>query len=193
MRPTCRIDACPTCRARRSGAGHTAARSRAVQARRRVSRCPSVSPWVGGGRWDQHSAPPASSPAAPRGSRGGAARRLRGAGHDAVHVPLVAVEPVGDGLSTWMATTGSCSPASSGTASCAGGWPVGPVVVAAIGAATAEAFGGADLVAERRRRRLLAVMPQPAGRVLFAGAEGVRRLLPEALGPTSSCCTARSR
>jgi uroporphyrinogen-III synthase len=55
--------------------------------------------------------------------------------------------------------------------------------VAAIGAATADAFGGADLVpAVSTQEGLLAELPRPAGRVLFAAGEGARRLLPDALG-----------
>jgi uroporphyrinogen-III synthase len=55
--------------------------------------------------------------------------------------------------------------------------------VAAIGAATAEAFGGADLVPRvSTQEGLLAELPRPAGRVLFAGAAGARPLLAEALG-----------
>ena len=58
-----------------------------------------------------------------------------------------------------------------------------PRRVAAIGKATADAFGGVDLIAARSTQEgLLAAMPTPAGRVLFAGAEGARRLLPDALG-----------
>ena len=50
-----------------------------------------------------------------------------------------------------------------------------PERVAAIGRATAEAFGGADLVpAVSTQEGLLAELPRPAGRVLFAGAEGAR-------------------
>jgi uroporphyrinogen-III synthase len=58
-----------------------------------------------------------------------------------------------------------------------------PARVAAIGRATAEALGGADLVPRvSTQEGLLAELPRPAGRVLFAGAEGARRLLVEALG-----------
>ncbi len=58
-----------------------------------------------------------------------------------------------------------------------------PRRVAAIGQATAEAFGGADLVpAVSTQEGLLAELPRPAGRVLFAGAEGARRLLADELG-----------
>ena len=49
--------------------------------------------------------------------------------------------------------------------------------------ATADAFGGADLVpAVSTQEGLLAELPRPAGRVLFAGAEGARRLLVDELG-----------
>jgi uroporphyrinogen-III synthase len=58
-----------------------------------------------------------------------------------------------------------------------------PGQVAAIGRATAEAFGGADLVpAVSTQEGLLAELPRPAGNVLFAGAEGARTLLVEELG-----------
>jgi uroporphyrinogen-III synthase len=55
--------------------------------------------------------------------------------------------------------------------------------LAAIGAATARALGGADLVPRvSTQEGLLAELPRPAGRVLFAGAEGARRLLADELG-----------
>lgn len=58
-----------------------------------------------------------------------------------------------------------------------------PARVAAIGAATAEAWGDVDLVpAVSTQEGLLAELPRPAGRVLFAGAEGARSLLAEELG-----------
>jgi uroporphyrinogen-III synthase len=59
-----------------------------------------------------------------------------------------------------------------------------PRSVAAIGRATAEAWGRpVDLVpAVATQEGLLAELPRPAGRVLFAAAEGARRLLPDALG-----------
>jgi uroporphyrinogen-III synthase len=53
-----------------------------------------------------------------------------------------------------------------------------PKQVAAIGPATANAFGRVDLIPQvATQEGLLAELPQPAGRVLFAGAEGARRLL----------------
>lgn len=59
-----------------------------------------------------------------------------------------------------------------------------PTRVAAIGKATARAWGGTvDLVAAvSTQEGLLADFPQPAGRVLFAGAEDARRLLADELG-----------
>jgi uroporphyrinogen-III synthase len=58
-----------------------------------------------------------------------------------------------------------------------------PARVAAIGPATAEAWGAVDLVAEvATQEGLLAALPRPAGRVLFAAAEGARRLLVDELG-----------
>jgi uroporphyrinogen-III synthase len=58
-----------------------------------------------------------------------------------------------------------------------------PARVAAIGAATARAWGEVDLVPRvATQEGLLADLPQPVGRVLFAGAEGARPLLAEELG-----------
>lgn len=55
--------------------------------------------------------------------------------------------------------------------------------MAAIGRATADAWGEVDLVARvSTQEGLLAELPRPAGRVLFAGAEGARRLLVDELG-----------
>jgi len=57
-----------------------------------------------------------------------------------------------------------------------------PRRVAAIGQATADAWGEADLVpGVSTQEGLLAELPRPAGRVLFAGAEGARPLLAEEL------------
>jgi uroporphyrinogen-III synthase len=99
-----------------------------------------------------------------------------------LHVPLVAVEPLGndpvdvDGYD-WVVITSVVGAQElrrrmTGT----------PRKVAAIGSATAEAFGGADLIASTSTQEgLLAALPQETGRVLFAAAEGARRLLPETL------------
>ncbi len=54
--------------------------------------------------------------------------------------------------------------------------------VAAIGSATARAWGEVDLVPRLASQEgLLAELPRPAGRVLFAGAEGARPLLAQEL------------
>ena len=106
-------------------------------------------------------------------------------GHDVVFCPLIELEPLGDepvdvtGFD-WVILTSANGARElrrrmSGT----------PQRVAAIGAATAEAFGGADLVpAVGTQEGLLAELPRPAGRVLFAGAEGARRLLVDELDAT---------
>jgi len=57
-----------------------------------------------------------------------------------------------------------------------------PRRVAAIGRATAAAWGEVDLVARvSTQEGLVEALPRPAGRVLFAAAEGARRLLVDAL------------
>ena len=109
--------------------------------------------------------------------------RLRALGHRVLHVPLVAVEPLGDESVAvdgydWVVLTSVV-----GALELRRRMTGMPRKVAAIGRATAEAFGGADVVASTSTQEgLLAALPDDAGRVLFAGAEGARRLLPETLG-----------
>jgi uroporphyrinogen-III synthase len=110
------------------------------------------------------------------------AARLRALGHDVVHVPLVRADPLGDepvdveGYD-WVVVTSV-----TGARELRRRMRGAPARVAAIGAATAEALGGADLVARvSTQEGLLAELPRPAGRVLFAGAEGARRLLVDEL------------
>jgi uroporphyrinogen-III synthase len=106
-------------------------------------------------------------------------------GHVVVSCPLLRVEPLGDGPVDvsgydWVVVT-SVNGARELRRRLAGE----PRRVAAIGRATAEAFGGADLVpAVSTQEGLLAELPRPAGAVLFAGAEGARRLLVDELGAT---------
>jgi uroporphyrinogen III methyltransferase / synthase len=111
------------------------------------------------------------------------AGRLEQLGHEVVRCPLIAVEPLGDGPVDvsgydWLVVTSTNAARElrrrgRGT----------PKRVAAIGRATAAAFGGADLVPRvSTQEGLLAELPRPAGRVLFAGAEGARRLLADELG-----------
>jgi uroporphyrinogen-III synthase len=108
---------------------------------------------------------------------------LRREGHDAIHVPLLAIEPVGDtavdvGSYDWVVLTSVA-----GARELRRRMRGAPRRVAAIGPATANAFGHADVVAATSSQEgLLAAMPTAPGRVLFAGAEGARRLLPETLG-----------
>lgn len=118
----------------------------------------------------------------PEGRNEELARALRDAGHEAECVPLIAVESLGDdpidldGYDWVLVTsaTGAREVRRRGR-----GRPGG---FAAIGRATADALGGADLVARvSTQEGLLADLPRPAGRVLFAGAESARRLLVDEL------------
>jgi uroporphyrinogen-III synthase len=105
--------------------------------------------------------------------------------HDVVHCPLLEVEPLGDSPLDvsgygWVIVTSV-----NGARELRRRMTGTPQRVAAIGQATADAFGGADLVpAVSTQEGLLAELPRPAGRVLFAGAEGARRLLVDELGAT---------
>ena len=109
--------------------------------------------------------------------------RLRERGHEVLHVPLVAVEPLGDepvdvAGYDWVVLTSVTGARELRRRMCGT-----PRRVAAVGSATAEAFGGADVVASTSTQDgLLEAMPSAPGRVLFAGGEGARRLLPERLG-----------
>jgi len=111
------------------------------------------------------------------------AGRLRALGHEVVHVPLVRVEPLGDGPVDvggydWVVVTSV-----TGAQELRRRMRGEPARVAAVGAATAEALGRADLVpGVSTQEGLLAELPRPAGHVLFAGAEGARRLLVDELG-----------
>ena len=118
----------------------------------------------------------------PHGQADELLRRLAERGHEPVHCPLIAVEPLGDGpvdVSTydWVIVTSANGARELKRRAC-GRLPR----VAAIGRATAEAMGGADLVPRvSTQEGLLAELPRPAGRVLFAGAEGARRLIADEL------------
>jgi uroporphyrinogen-III synthase len=118
----------------------------------------------------------------PTGQEGELVERLRAAGHDVRHVPLVEIEPLGDDPIDvepydWVVLTSS-----NGARELRRRMRGRPRRVAAIGAATATAFGTADVVASvSTQEGLLAALPPNPGRVLFAAAEGARRLLPDAL------------
>jgi len=109
--------------------------------------------------------------------------RLEANGHDLIVLPLIATEAISDepidlAGYDWVIVT-SVTGAEELARRARGEMPR----VAAIGAATAAALGGADLVPRvSTQEGLLAELPQPAGRVLFAGAAGARRLLVDALG-----------
>jgi uroporphyrinogen-III synthase len=119
----------------------------------------------------------------PEGRNEELAERLRAAGHEVEIEPLIAIEPLGDDSVEldgydWLVVT-SVTAARELRRRAQGR----PRLVAAIGRATAAALGGADLVpAVSTQEGLLAELPRPAGRVLFAAAEGARRLLPDEVG-----------
>ena len=119
----------------------------------------------------------------PRGQERDLVEGLEALGHVVVHCPLVEIEPLGDepidvSGYDWVVVTSV-----NGARELRRRMVGRPRRVAAIGAATAAALGGADLVpAVSTQEGLLAELPRPAGRVLFAGAEGARRLLVDELG-----------
>ena len=118
----------------------------------------------------------------PAGREGELLAALRSEGHEALHVPLVAIEPVGGAPNELGDYHRLVLTSATGAQELRRRMRGVPRHVAAIGPATASAFGGADVIASPSTQEgLLAAMPKAPGRVLFAGAEGARRLLPEAL------------
>ena len=121
----------------------------------------------------------------PRGREQELARGLEELGHEVVVCPLVEVEPLGDepvdvSGYDWVVVTSV-----TGARELRRRMTGTPRRVAAIGRATAEAFGEVDLVpAISTQEGLLAELPRPAGRVLFAGAQEARSLLADALDAT---------
>jgi uroporphyrinogen-III synthase len=119
----------------------------------------------------------------PEGRNEPLAEQLRSLGHEVTCEPLIAVEPLGDEAIDldgydWLVVT-SVTGARELRRRARGR----AKRVAAIGRATADALGGADLVpAVSTQEGLLAEIPRPPGRVLFAGAEAARRLLVDELG-----------
>ena len=119
----------------------------------------------------------------PEGRNAALARKLRELGHEPVECPLIEVEPLGDepvdleGYD-WVVVTSARG--ATELRRRARGWARR---TAAIGWPTAFALGGADLVPQvSTQEGLLAEFPRPPGRVIFAGAEGARRLLVDELG-----------
>lgn len=119
----------------------------------------------------------------PRGQELELVTRLEALGYEVVHYPLIEIEPLGDepvdvSGYDWVIVT-SANGARELLRRKRGSLPR----VAAIGRATADVLGDADLVPRvSTQEGLLAELPRPAGRVLFVGAEGARRLLAEELG-----------
>ena len=111
------------------------------------------------------------------------AGRLRELGYDVVTCPLIAFEPIETGPIDldgydWLVLT-SATAAEELRRRARGR----PGRVATVGRGTADAWGEADLVPpEASQEGLLDALPRPAGRVLFAAAEGARRLLVDELG-----------
>jgi uroporphyrinogen-III synthase len=119
----------------------------------------------------------------PEGRNEPLAGRLQALGHDVVCEPLIAIEPLGDepidldGYD-WVIVTSVAGARELRRRARGQARRVG-----AIGRATADALGGADLVpAVSTQEGLLSALPRPVGRVLFAGAEQARRLLVDELG-----------
>ena len=120
----------------------------------------------------------------PRDQASALVERLRELGHEVEVCPLIEVEPIGpETLDVsgydWVIVTSA-----NGARELAKRMRGRPARVAAIGTATAEAWpGDVDLVPPvSTQEGLLAALPRPAGHVLFAGAEGARRLLVDELG-----------
>jgi uroporphyrinogen III methyltransferase / synthase len=115
------------------------------------------------------------------------AEALERLGHEAVLCPVLAIEPLGDGaLDTtgydWVVIT-SANGAAEFARRREGALPR----VAAIGPGTADALGahgiGVDLIPSLSTQEgLVAELPRPPGRVLFAGAEDARTYLLDELG-----------
>jgi uroporphyrinogen-III synthase len=123
----------------------------------------------------------------PEGQADELADRLCALGHEVVLCPLVRIEPFGDGPIDvapydWVIVTSA-----NGAHALARRLRGRPRRLAAIGPATAAALAAhglpADLVPRASTQEgLLAELPQPAGSVLVAAAEGARRLLVDELG-----------
>lgn len=123
----------------------------------------------------------------PEGQAEPLASALRTLGHDVVLCPLIRIEPVGDtpidvSGYDWVVVTSV-----NGARELARRANGVPERIAAIGPGTAAALAlcglASDLVPRvSTQEGLLAELPQPAGRVLFAGADGARPLLADALG-----------
>lgn len=123
----------------------------------------------------------------PRGQNGELAERLRALGHEVVECPLIAIEPVDDGLIEttgydWVVVT-SRNGAELLAARQTGELPR----VAAVGPGTAAALRERGIEpslvpAVSTQEGLLDELPRPVGRVLLAAADDARPLLVQELG-----------
>jgi len=120
----------------------------------------------------------------PREQAAALVERLQALGHEIEVCPLIALEPTGPNeidvsAYDWVVVTSA-----NGARELAERMRGRPARTAAIGPATAAALPfEPDLVPQvSTQEGLLAELPRPAGRVLFAGAEGARRLLIDELG-----------
>ena len=118
----------------------------------------------------------------PEGHEHELSARLEERGHQVIACPLIRLEPLSDDPIDlagydWVVVT-SANGARELRRRAFGPWPR----VAAIGSATAEALGHADLVARvSTQEGLVGAMPRDPGRVLVAAAEDARPYLAEAL------------
>jgi uroporphyrinogen-III synthase len=120
----------------------------------------------------------------PREQAAALVERLEELGHEVEVCPLIAIEPTGpeeidvSGYD-WVVVTSA-----NGARELAERMRGRPERTAAIGSATAAALPFEPDIVPRvsTQEGLLAELPRPAGRVLFVGAEGARRLLVDELG-----------
>jgi uroporphyrinogen-III synthase len=122
----------------------------------------------------------------PRDQAAPLAAALRAAGFEPVVCPVIEIESIDDGPIDvhgydWVVVTSV-----NGAAELAHRRQGDPVRVAAIGDATAAALEQHGIAVDfvpsvASQEGLIAEFPQPAGRVVFVGAEGARRLLAEQL------------
>jgi uroporphyrinogen-III synthase len=124
----------------------------------------------------------------PAGQEAALVDRLVALGHEVEHIPLIEIELLGDdpidvSPYDWIVLTSA-----NGARALRRRMVGKPRRVAAIGRATADAFGHVDLIAEvSTQEGLLAELPPAPGRVLFAAAEGARSVLPAAIGAEVVC------
>jgi uroporphyrinogen-III synthase len=116
----------------------------------------------------------------PEAHAGELVRRLEALGHAVVVCPLIAIEPLGGGPVDlagydWVVVT-SRTAAELLAGRAVGPWPPVAAIGPGSGNALREAGHEPALVpAVSTQEGLVAEFPRPAGRVLFAGAEGARR------------------